>query len=124
MGFYLIKSQTWTLQSLLILEYQLIRIQEYRGFLFQVSYTLQIIYIIYPKSSMSSSSLCFHNLLCIITTIYLHFYFAPSSLDCAALSSALFLKWVKFMPLPFLGRVFDFLVHDRKSSLLCRSTIE
>lgn len=76
MGFYLIKSQTWTLQSLLILEYQLIRIQGYRGFLFQVSYTLQIIYIIYPKSSMSSSSLCFCNSLCIITTIYLHFYFA------------------------------------------------
>lgn len=48
----------------------------------------------------------------------------PSSLDSAALPSALFLKhrW-KFVPLPFLGRVFDFLVHDRKSSLLCQPLI-
>ena len=76
MGFYLIKSQTWILKSLLILEYKLIRIQGYRGFLFQLSYPLQIIYIIYTKSSMSSSSLSFHNSLCIITTMYLHFYFA------------------------------------------------
>ena len=57
MGFYLIKSQSWILKSLLILEYQLIIIQGYRGFLFQLSYPFQIIYIIYPKSSMSSSSL-------------------------------------------------------------------
>ena len=76
MGFYLIKSQSWILKSVLILEYQLIIIQGYRGFLFQLSYPFQIIYIIYPKSSMSSSSLHFHNSLCIITTIYLHFYFA------------------------------------------------
>lgn len=28
---------------------------------------------------------------------------------------------ISFMPSSFLGRVFDFLVHDRKSSLLCQS---